>query len=179
MILLPFGSSVRLPMWNVPSTSCTSISSFSTGVAGNVSDQAPPVVLARPPVVRPTAVEDHWGWRLAMAERIARQLDPKRFGVKGMWVYGSTKNATAGPDSDLDLLFHFAGDKGQRRELTAWLEGWSRALSEANFLRTGRRVSQLLDVVLVSGEDIAERKGVAGKVDAVTDAARPLTLGGD
>ncbi len=139
--------------------------------------QVPPVVLAPPPVVRPTAVEDHWGWRLAMAERIARQLDPKRFGVKGMWVYGSTKNATAGPDSDLDLLVHFAGDKGQRRELSAWLEGWSRALSEANFLRTGRRVSQLLDVVLVSGEDIAERKGVAGKVNAVTDAARELTLG--
>jgi hypothetical protein len=131
-----------------------------------------------PPMVRPAAVEDHWGWRMSMAESIAAQTDPERFGVKGMWVYGSTKNATAGADADLDLLVHFAGDEGQRKELLAWLEGWGRALSEANFRRTGRRVVQLLDVVLVSDEDILERRGVAAKVDAVTDAARSLKLGG-
>ncbi len=129
------------------------------------------------PVVRPAAAEDHWGWRMSMAERIAEHLDPERFGVKGMWVYGSTKNATAGPDADLDLLVHFTGDEGQRRELLAWLQGWGHALAEANFRRTGRRVSQLLDVVLVSDEDMEARRGLAGKVEAVTDAARPLKLG--
>ena len=97
--------------------------------------------------------------------------------MKGMWVYGSTKNATAGPDADLDLLVHFMGDEAQRRELLAWLEGWGHALAEANFRRTGRRVTQLLDVVLVSDDDMEARRGLAGKVDAVTDAARPLKLG--
>ncbi len=131
-----------------------------------------------PSVVRPAAAEDHCGWRMSMAESIAMQLDPERFGVKGMWVYGSTKNAMAGPDADLDLLVHFSGDEAQRRELLAWLEGWGRALSEVNFRRTGYRVAQLLDVVLVSDEDIVERRGVAAKVQAVTDAARSLKLGG-
>ncbi len=139
---------------------------------------APSSLDGPPPVVRPAAAEDHWGWRMSMAESIAAQTDPERFGVKGMWVYGSTKNATAGPDADLDLLVHFAGDEGQRRELLAWLEGWGRALSEANVRWTGRRVVQLLDVVLVSDEDILERRGVAAKVEAVTDAARSLKLGG-
>jgi predicted nucleotidyltransferase len=114
-----------------------------------------------------------------MAERIAARVDAERFGVRGMWVYGSTKNATAGPDSDLDLLVHFAGDEGQRREFLAWLEGWGRALTEAHFLRSGRRVEKLLDVELVSDEDIAGRRGVAAKIHAVTDDARPLRIGED
>jgi pyruvate, water dikinase len=146
---------------------------------GAVSPLPKPVVLdGPPPLVRPAAAEDHGGWRMSMADSLAAQLDPERFGVKAVWVYGSTKNATAGPDSDLDLLVHFVGDEGQRRELLAWLEGWGRALSEANFRRTGRRVVQLLDVVLISDGDITERRGVAAKIQAVTDAARSLKLGG-
>jgi len=125
---------------------------------------------------RPGA-ENHWGWRQAMAERIAAQMDPERFGVRGMWVYGSTKNATAGPDSDVDILVHFAGDEAQRRELLAWFEGWNRALIEAQFLRSGRRVANLLDVALMSDEDIEQRRGLAAKIHAVTDAARPLRMG--
>ncbi|MDP2956281.1 MAG: PEP/pyruvate-binding domain-containing protein [Longimicrobiales bacterium] len=129
--------------------------------------------------LRPAGAEDQWRWRLAMAERIAAQVDAERFGVRGMWVYGSTRNATAGPDSDLDLLVHFTGDERQRRELLAWLEGWGRALTEAHFFRSGRRVEMLLDAELVSDEDIAGRRGVAAKIHAVTDAARPLSIGED
>jgi hypothetical protein len=47
--------------------------------------------------------ENFWAWRLEMAEHIASQLDPERFGVKGFYVFGSTKNATAGPGSDIDI----------------------------------------------------------------------------
>ena len=43
------------------------------------------------------AKEDHWRWRYQTAEAIASQLDPERFGVKGIYLFGSTKNATAGP----------------------------------------------------------------------------------
>jgi hypothetical protein len=43
--------------------------------------------------------EDHWRWRQRMARRIAATLDPVRFGVKGLYLFGSTKNATAGPGS--------------------------------------------------------------------------------
>ncbi len=124
---------------------------------------------------RPNPFEDHWGWRRTMAEQIAGQLDPERFGVRAVWLYGSTKNATARADSDLDLLIHFEGTEPQRRELLAWLDGWGRALTEANLLRTGRRI-KVLDVELVSAEDIAQHRGHAAKIHAVTDAARPLRL---
>jgi pyruvate,water dikinase len=46
-----------------------------------------------------------------------------------------------------------------------------------NYLRTGYRTDGLLDVHLVTDEDIAKSTSYAVKIDAVTDAARPLPLG--
>ena len=120
--------------------------------------------------------ENFWAWRLQMAEQIASQLDPVRFGVKGFYVFGSTKNATAGPQSDIDILIHFQGTKKQRQELLVWLEGWSLSLDEMNYLKTGHRSGGLLDIHLVTDEDIAKKESYAMKIGAVTDAARPLPL---
>ena len=120
--------------------------------------------------------EQYWAWRLSMAERIAAAIDPERFGVVGFYVFGSTKNATAGPKSDIDLLVHFRGNEQQRCELTLWLEGWSRSLDEMNYLRTGYRTGGLLDVHIVTDEDIEKKTSYAIKIGAVTDAARPLPM---
>jgi pyruvate, water dikinase len=123
------------------------------------------------------AADDHWRWRLAMAERIAATVDAARLGVKAMYVFGSTKNATAGPSSDIDLLVHVDGTPEQRRALELWLEGWSACLAELNYLRTGRRSAGLLDVHFVTDADIARQTSYAVKIGAVTDPARPLPLG--
>jgi hypothetical protein len=108
---------------------------------------------------------------MRMAERIAARLDARRFGVRGLYVFGSTKNATAGAGSDLDLIVHVDGDAGKRRELEAWLEGWSLALAETNYLRTGYRAERLLDVLSSRTRTSCARR--ATRPDrAVTDAAR-------
>jgi pyruvate,water dikinase len=131
-----------------------------------------PVAVAEP---RP---DDHWRWRLRMAQRIAALIDPARFGVKAAYVIGSTKNATAGPASDIDLLLHVEADGERRRALSLWLDGWSQSLAEANYLRTGYRTEGLLDVHYVTDEDIAGGANpFATKIGAVTDPARPLPLG--
>jgi hypothetical protein len=122
------------------------------------------------------ASDDHWHWRLRMAERIAGQLDPGRFGVKAMYVFGSTKNATAGPDSDIDLLIHFQGSEQQKQQLVLWLEGWSLCLSEINYSRTGCKSDGLIDYHLLTDEDIAKKTDFAMKIDAATNAAWPLPL---
>ena len=121
--------------------------------------------------------EDHWRWRLLMAERVAASLDAERFGVKAMYVIGSAKNATSGPASDLDIVVHFGGTETQREQLTLWLDGWSRSLAEINYLRTGYRTDGLLDVHFVSDEQIENKSSFGAKIGAVTDAARPLELG--
>jgi hypothetical protein len=123
------------------------------------------------------AREDHWRWRLQMAERIAAAADPDRFGIKAMYVFGSTKNATAGAASDIDLLVHVGGTEDQQSALRLWLEGWSLSLSEMNFLRTGHRADGLLDVHIVTDEDIARQTSYAAKIGAATDPARPLAMG--
>jgi hypothetical protein len=120
--------------------------------------------------------EAHWRWRQRFAERLASSLDGARFGVKALYLFGSTKNASAGPASDIDLLIHFEGTEEQKRDLLHWLEGWSRCLSEMNFLRTGYRVDGLLDVHLLGDREIAERTSFAAKIGAVTDAAHRLRL---
>jgi hypothetical protein len=113
-----------------------------------------------------------------MAQRIAATLDAFRFGVKAAYVFGSTKNGTAGPASDIDLLLHVEDAEGERRRaLDTWLDGWSQALAEANYLRTGYRTGGLLDVHCVTDEDLSRGNSYAAKIGAVTDAARPLPLG--
>ncbi|MDM7913761.1 MAG: PEP/pyruvate-binding domain-containing protein, partial [Candidatus Eisenbacteria bacterium] len=112
--------------------------------------------------------EQHWRWRLRFAEQIAAETDPLRFGLKGFYLIGSTKNASAGPASDIDLVLHFAGSERQRIELSTWLDGWSRCLSELNYLRTGYRTEGLLDVHFVTDEDIAARSSFAVKIGAIT-----------
>jgi pyruvate,water dikinase len=125
----------------------------------------------------PTRSEDHWRWRLRMAQRIAALVDAPRLGVKAVYVFGSTKNGTAGPASDIDLLLHVDEGDGRRPALELWLEGWSQSLAEINYLRTGYRTPGLLDVHYVTDADIARGDSYAAKIGAVTDAARPLPLG--
>jgi hypothetical protein len=120
---------------------------------------------------------NHWRWRLRMAEEIGAALEPGRFGVRAMYVIGSTKNATAGPGSDIDLLIHFTGTEDQRSNLALWMEGWSRCLAEINFLQTGYRARDLLDVHFITDDDIARRSSFACKIDAVTDSAKSIPLG--
>jgi len=127
----------------------------------------------------PDGAADHSAWRLNMAERLASRLDGPRFGVTALYLVGSVKAATAGPSSDIDLLVVFEGTPDERRELLAWLEGWSLCLDELNARRTGRRIGGLLDVHLVTPDDITRRTSYAVKIGSATDPARPLRMRGE
>ncbi|MBN1340709.1 MAG: hypothetical protein JXA03_15375, partial [Bacteroidales bacterium] len=48
--------------------------------------------------------DEHWRWRMRMCELIAEKADMKKYGIKGIYVIGSTKTTEAGPASDIDLL---------------------------------------------------------------------------
>ncbi len=119
---------------------------------------------------------DHWRWRMKMAEKIASELDAERFNVNGIYVFGSTKNAFSGPGSDIDLIVHIDKKKCNVKELSLWFEGWSLALSEMNYLRTGYKAQGLLDVHYVTDDDIKNKTSFAVKINAVTDAARKLKI---
>ncbi|MFH1195458.1 MAG: PEP/pyruvate-binding domain-containing protein [bacterium] len=119
---------------------------------------------------------DYWRWRYNIAEKIASEIDPDKFGVKGFYIFGSTKNANAGPGSDIDILLHIHEDKEKNDCLRIWIDGWSKCLAEMNYLRTGYKSDGLLDVHYVTDEDIQNKTAYAIKIDAITDAARPLEM---
>lgn len=123
------------------------------------------------------STDSHWRWRLEMAEMIASKLDSVKFGVKGFYVFGSTKNATAGPGSDIDILVHFDGNSVQKEMLLAWLNAWSLSLDYCNFQNTGHKTGGLLDIHIVTDEDIKNRDSFAIKIGAITDPAKPLKIG--
>jgi predicted nucleotidyltransferase len=126
--------------------------------------------------VRPADAEDHRRWRITVAERIAAAADPERFGLKGMWLVGSSAEGKADPASDLDLIVHAGNDPARHEALATWLEGWSLGLGEVNAFRTGVRAKGLLDVHYISDSDFSRGTSWAAKVKAVKDPARPLSL---
>ncbi|KUG03706.1 phosphoenolpyruvate synthase / pyruvate phosphate dikinase [hydrocarbon metagenome] len=117
-----------------------------------------------------------WRWRFFMAERLAERLDPNYFGVKGIYLTGSTNNGTAGPGSDIDLIVHFQGNEQQRQELKQWFTGWSLSLGEMNYLKTGYSSEGLLDIHMVTDEDIEKKSPFAIKIGSITDPAHRLKL---
>lgn len=120
--------------------------------------------------------DKHWRWRLKIAGIIADKIDFDRYGIQGIYIFGSVKNAKAGPASDIDLLIHFKGNEIQEQMMKNWLDGWSLSLAEFNFLKTGYRTDGLLDYHIITDEDIKNRSSFAVKIGAITDAARPLRV---
>lgn len=120
--------------------------------------------------------EDGWKWRHYMAEQIANQIDMEAYSVKGIYLFGSTNNCTARLNSDIDILIHFDGDEESKEQLSIWLQGWSMALSEINYLKTGYHTNGLLDIHYVTDEDIKNKSSYAIKINSVFDPAYPLRL---
>src|SRR5215467_10500053 len=99
------------------------------------------------------AAPEHWRWRQRFAERIASAIDPARFGVQAIYLFGSTETGNAEVGSDIDLIVVRDGDARQRRDLQIWLEGWSLCLAEISFQLYGLPSQGLLDVKFLNSEE--------------------------
>ena len=117
---------------------------------------------------------EHWRWRQRFAERVAAAIDPARFGVREVYLFGSTEIGTAGAGSDIDLFVVFEGDARQKRDLELWLEGWSLCLAEVGLQLYGLPSRGLLDVRFVDPKRAAAE--IKARVAAGT-MLRALPLG--
>ncbi len=122
--------------------------------------------------------DDHWLWRKQIVELMAERLDFERFGIKGIYLIGSTKNAKAGPASDIDIIVHVADDRNNHNGLKAWIEGWSLCLSEINFNRTGYKTDGLIDLHLITDDDILKKTSYGVMIGNHTDGASPVKIKG-
>jgi hypothetical protein len=99
------------------------------------------------------AAPEHWRWRQRFAERIASAIDPARFAVQAVYLFGSTEAGNADLGSDIDLIVVRDGNARQRRDLEMWLEGWSVCLAEISFQLYGVPSYGLLDVKYLDSKD--------------------------
>lgn len=101
--------------------------------------------------IAPSAM--HWAWRQRFADALAQNLDVDRFGVLHLYLGGSTASGDAGSGSDIDLYIRFEGSEPQKRELLAWIEGWSLCLAQIAFQQTGVSFPRgILNVKWLTGE---------------------------
>ena len=110
------------------------------------------------------AAPDHWRWRQRFAERLAAAMDPGHFGVRGVYLYGSTEVGDASAGSDIDLIIVFAGTSQQKRDLCLWLDAWSVCLAQLGLELYGFPGEGLLDVRFVDADraDVEIKSFVAG-----------------
>jgi Polymerase beta, Nucleotidyltransferase len=127
------------------------------------------------------AAPEHWRWRQRFAERIAAAIDPARFGVRAVYLFGSTEAGNADVGSDIDLIVVRDGDEQQRRELQVWFEGWSLCLAEISFQLYGVPSQGLLDVQYLRPEEARlelQSFSKAGKtLQALPVGTSPLSSG--
>lgn len=120
---------------------------------------------------------DHWSWRHYMAKQVAQMMEMERFGVRGVYLFGSTASGEAGMGSDIDLLVHLEGEDAQPHPaLQSWLDGWSRALARINYLQTGYAADSLLDVHFISDRELRDGDSFAMRIGSFTDPAEPLRV---
>lgn len=120
------------------------------------------------------AAPEHWRWRQRFAERIAAAIDPVRFGVQDVYLFGSTELGNAGVGSDIDLIVVCGGDVQQKRNLENWLEGWSLCLAEVSFQLYGLPSTGLLDIRFL---DPAQAKAEIPSFAAAGKTLQALPLG--
>ncbi len=118
----------------------------------------------------------HSEWRMAKAKEIAAAMDPELYGVKALYVVGSSKEFTAAAGSDIDIIVHFGGSEDQREDLLAWLKGWSSKLAAENCQRTGYKCDGLLDVHIITDADVEKKGSWATHLDSAYGKAKELPL---
>ncbi len=120
-----------------------------------------------------SASDEHWKWRKMMAEKIVNKLDFNEYGVQAVYLIGSTKDATAGPSSDLDLILHVNSRHHSCNErLKEWIQGWSFALSEMNYEKTGYYIEEgLIDAHYIDEDDFRNKDSYASMIGSHNNSA--------
>ena len=119
---------------------------------------------------------DHWRWRMQKVEEISEKLDPGLYGIEAMYLIGSTKTGEAGPASDIDLLIQLKGTEEQKEKLLEYFEKLDKKLVRENKERTGIDTQSLLDIHIITEEDIKKRTSWATHITSPYLSVKKIEL---
>ena len=119
---------------------------------------------------------DHWRWRMQKVREISEELDPDLYGIVALYIIGSTKTGEAGPASDIDLLIQIKGTEEQKEKLLDYMEKLGKKLAKENEQRTGIKTENLLDVHIITEEDIKNRTAWATHITSPYMSVKKIEL---
>lgn len=119
---------------------------------------------------------DHWSWRMNKVEEIASNLEKDRYGIQALYLIGSTKTGEAGPGSDIDLIAHVKATDEQKSLLMDWFEKQGKKLAKENQQRTGIETENLLDVHIITDEDLKNNTSWASHITSPYMSVKKLQL---
>jgi len=122
---------------------------------------------------------DHSAWRQNKVDEMLKELEPRDYGIAAIYLVGSTKEGTAGPMSDVDLIVQFEGSQRQKDDMMTFFLDWDRKLVEENRERTGASAEKLLDIHIITDQDIIDRSSWAAHITNLYNPARRLKLKGE
>lgn len=120
---------------------------------------------------------EHWQIRTKMAEKLASELDPDYFGVKAVYLFGTTFNQSATFNSDIDLLIDFQGTNEQKKLLSVWFDAWNSALKDLIYEITGTKIHKLLDIYYFSSASVEPENYFAQMINPEKKLSKKLKLG--
>ena len=116
-------------------------------------------------------IESHWEWRMRMANEICHYADFGDLQIQSVYIAGSTKNASAGPASDIDLIIVHTAENTIK--ITEYFRGWSHCLASWNEMRTGiKQKDGLLDIHLLHKNELGSANSWATMLKSSENSAK-------
>ncbi len=125
----------------------------STGILSE-SSISPVVLINRRKDISKLKIEEPWEIRWKFVEKLVSKISPMKFGIKGIYLYGTVFTKSASDASDVDILVHYDGDPRHKELMDAWFEPWNIMLQEIIYINTGFLRPKPLDVHYITDAEL-------------------------
>jgi len=114
---------------------------------------------------------EEWEWREKAARKMAEGLPLANLKVTGLYLIGSVRERTAGPESDIDLVVH-VNSQTSIASINAYFFGWEHALLA--FPPNGITLKRLIDVHVLTDNDLEKNLSFASMISGVNPQSTRL-----
>lgn len=109
-------------------------------------------------------------WRMDIARMLSQRCPLKDLGIIAIYLIGSVKSMNAGPSSDIDFLVHYKNENSKKL-IESYFLGWDHAIVHENFKRTGYKCESIIELHLITDEDIKNKTSYAVMIGATENSA--------
>ncbi len=109
-------------------------------------------------------------WRRKLIQVMAKNIDRQKCGIKKIYVLTSSIATNSRPYSDIDIIIHFDGSDVQKENLLLWLSAYNDCLSEINYLRSGHKIENFLDVKIITDFDYEHNTSIIRQMNSLKES---------